>query len=53
VNIPKRRFQPNENEVVMQSWLNISNDPIVGADKKKKIDSFCMRIDEAYNMHAS
>jgi hypothetical protein len=35
VNTSKTRFQPEEDELLIQSWLNISMDPIVGIDKKK------------------
>jgi hypothetical protein len=35
-NTPKTRFQPKENEVIIQSWLNISKDPIVGVDQKMR-----------------
>ncbi|XP_058782011.1 uncharacterized protein LOC131656283 [Vicia villosa] len=49
VNIPKTRFQPKEDELLIQSWLNVSKDPIVGVDKKG--DRFWKRIGEAYNKH--
>jgi hypothetical protein len=35
VNTSKTRFQPEEDELLIQSWLNISMDTIVGIDKKK------------------
>ncbi|CAI8617600.1 unnamed protein product [Vicia faba] len=46
---PKQRFQQKEDEVLIQSWLNVSKDSIVGVDKKG--DSFWNRIGEAYNKH--
>ncbi|XP_024628620.1 glutathione S-transferase T3-like [Medicago truncatula] len=45
----KTRFQPKEDELLIQSWLNISKDPIVGNDQRG--DSFWKRIGEAYNNH--
>ncbi|XP_058782447.1 uncharacterized protein LOC131656905 [Vicia villosa] len=48
-NMLKIRFQPKEDELLIQSWLNISRDPIVGIDQKG--DSFWKRIGEAYNNH--
>ncbi|KAK2442265.1 hypothetical protein QL285_013476 [Trifolium repens] len=47
VNTLKTRFQPKEDELLIQSWLNVSTDSIVGNDKKG--DSFWKRIGEAYN----
>ncbi|KAK2374623.1 glutathione S-transferase T2 [Trifolium repens] len=47
VNTSKIRFQPKEDELLIQSWLNVSMDSIVGNDKKR--DSFWKRIGEAYN----
>jgi hypothetical protein len=47
VNMSKTRFQPNEDELLIQTWLNISRDPIVGIDKKG--DSLWKRIGDAYN----
>ncbi|KEH18294.1 hypothetical protein MTR_8g015740 [Medicago truncatula] len=38
VNTSKVRFQPKEDELLIQSWLNISKDPIVGIDQRG--DSF-------------
>jgi hypothetical protein len=32
VKTPKIRFQPNEDELLIQSWFNIPNDSIVGVD---------------------
>jgi hypothetical protein len=49
VNTPKTRFQPKEDEVLIQSWVNISTDSIVGNDQKG--DSFWKRVCEAYNKH--
>ncbi|CAI8604271.1 unnamed protein product [Vicia faba] len=46
---PKQRFQQKEDEVLIQSWLNVSKDSIVGVDQKG--DSFWNRIGEAYNKH--
>ncbi|KAK2376362.1 glutathione S-transferase T3 [Trifolium repens] len=46
VNTSKTRFQPKEDELLIQSWLNVSKDSI-----DKKGDSFWKRIDEAYNDH--
>ncbi|KEH15532.1 no-apical-meristem-associated carboxy-terminal domain protein [Medicago truncatula] len=46
-NTSKVRFQPKEDELLIQSWLNISKDPIVGIDQRG--DSFWKRISEAYN----
>ncbi|AES97067.1 hypothetical protein MTR_5g044920 [Medicago truncatula] len=37
-NTLKTRFQPKEDELLIQSWLNISKDPIVGNDQRG--DSF-------------
>ncbi|XP_058759812.1 glutathione S-transferase T3-like [Vicia villosa] len=48
-NTPKTRFQPKEDEVLIQFWLNISKDSIVGVDQKG--DYFWKRICEAYNKH--
>jgi hypothetical protein len=42
-------FQPKEDELLIQSCLNISKDTIVGIDKKG--DSFWKRIGETYNNH--
>jgi len=47
VNNSKVRFQPKNDELLIQSWLNISKDPIVGIDQRG--DSFLKRIGEAYN----
>jgi hypothetical protein len=47
VNTSKVKFQPKEDEILIQSWLNISKDPIVGIDQRG--DSFWKRIDEVYN----
>jgi hypothetical protein len=47
MNTSKIRFQPKEDELLIQSWLNVSMDSIVGNDKKG--DSFWKRIGEAYN----
>jgi hypothetical protein len=47
VNTSKIRFQPKEDELLIQSWLNVSMDSIVGNDQKG--DSFWKRIGEAYN----
>ncbi|KEH36877.1 hypothetical protein MTR_2g023560 [Medicago truncatula] len=41
------RFQPKEDKLLIQSWLNISKDPIDEIDQRG--DSFWMRIGEAYN----
>ncbi|AES71048.1 glutathione S-transferase T3 [Medicago truncatula] len=49
INTPKIRFQPNEDERLIQSWFNISKDSIVGIDQKG--DSFWKKISEAYNNH--
>ena len=49
MNTPKTRFQKNEDEVLIQPWLNISKDSIVVIDQKG--DSFWKRITEAYNNH--
>jgi hypothetical protein len=49
VNKPKTRFQLKEDEFIIQSWLNISKDPIVGIDQKG--ESFCKRIGETYNKY--
>ncbi|CAI8589395.1 unnamed protein product [Vicia faba] len=49
VNTHKQRFQQREDEVLIQTWLNVSKDSIVGVDKKGY--SFWKRIDEAYNKH--
>ncbi|CAL5213560.1 unnamed protein product [Lathyrus oleraceus] len=49
VNTPKQRFQQKEGEILIQSWLNVSKDSIVGVDKNG--DSFWKRIDEAFNKH--
>jgi len=49
VKTSKVRFQPKEDELLIQSWLNISKDPIVGVDQRG--DSFWKRIGEAYNNH--
>jgi hypothetical protein len=46
-SIVKTRFQPKEDELLIQSWLNVSTDSIVGNDQKG--DSFWKRISEAYN----
>ncbi|KAK2373571.1 glutathione S-transferase T3 [Trifolium repens] len=46
VNTSKTRFQPKEDELLIQSWLNISRDPIVRIDQKNY--SFWKRIGEAY-----
>jgi len=43
----KIRFKPKEDELLIQSWLNISKDPIVGNNQRG--DSFWKRIGEAYN----
>jgi len=45
----KIRFKPKEDELLVQPWLNISKDPIVGNDQRG--DSFWKRIGEAYNTH--
>jgi hypothetical protein len=38
VNTPNTIFHPNDDEFIIQSWLNISNkDPIVEVDKKNEI----------------
>lgn len=49
VKTSKVRFQPKEDELLIQSWLNISKDPIVGFDQIG--DSFWKRIGEAYNKY--
>ncbi|CAK8562181.1 unnamed protein product [Lathyrus sativus] len=49
VNMHKQRFQQKEDEILIQSWLNVSKDSIVGVDQKG--DSFWKRIGEAYNKH--
>jgi hypothetical protein len=49
VNTSKTKFQPNEDELLIQSWLDISRDPIIGIEKKG--DSLWKRIGEAYNNH--
>ncbi|CAK8543381.1 unnamed protein product [Lathyrus sativus] len=41
VNTSKQRFQQKEDEILIQSWLNVSKDSIVGVDKKG--DSFWKR----------
>ena len=41
------RFEPPEDELLIQTWLNISKDPIVGVDQKA--DSFWARIRDNYN----
>ncbi|CAI8607128.1 unnamed protein product [Vicia faba] len=46
---PKQRFQQKEDEVLIQSWLNVLKDSIVGVDKKGY--GFWNRIGEAYNKH--
>jgi hypothetical protein len=46
VNTSKTRFQPKEDELPFQSWLNISRGLIVGIDQKG--DSLWKRIGEAY-----
>lgn len=35
MNTPKQRFQPKHGEILIQSWLNVSKDSIVGVDKKR------------------
>ncbi|CAK8575062.1 unnamed protein product [Lathyrus sativus] len=49
VNMSKQRFQQKEDEILIQSWLNVSKDSIVGVDKKG--DSFWKRIGEAFTKH--
>ncbi|XP_058773981.1 uncharacterized protein LOC131648219 [Vicia villosa] len=49
VNAPKQRFQPKEDEILIQTWLNVSKDSIVGVNQKG--DSFWKRIGEAFNKH--
>ncbi|XP_058772007.1 glutathione S-transferase T3-like [Vicia villosa] len=49
VNTPKQRFQPKEDEILIQSWLNVSKDSLVGVDQKG--DSFWKRIGETFNKH--
>ncbi|KAK2361563.1 glutathione S-transferase T3 [Trifolium repens] len=49
VNTSKTRFQPKEDEILIQSWLNISKDSIVGIHRKG--DSLWKRIGDAYNNH--
>lgn len=44
VNTLTTRFQPYEDEFLIQSWLNISKDSIVGVNKKG--DNFWKRIGE-------
>jgi hypothetical protein len=44
VNKPKTRFQLKEDESIIQSWVNISKDPIVGVDQKG--ESFWKKIGE-------
>ncbi len=41
------RFEQPEDELLIQTWLNISKDPIVGVDQKA--DSFWTRIRDNYN----
>ncbi|AES90043.2 glutathione S-transferase T3 [Medicago truncatula] len=48
-NTLKTRFQPKEDELLIQSWLNISKDPIVGNGQRG--GSFWKRIGEVYNNH--
>ncbi|CAJ2664595.1 unnamed protein product [Trifolium pratense] len=49
VKTPKIRFQPKEDEVLIQSWLNSSKNAIIGIDQKG--ESFWKRIGEAYNKY--
>ncbi|CAK8572842.1 unnamed protein product [Lathyrus sativus] len=49
VNTHKQRFQQKDDEVLIQSWLNVSKDSIVKVDKEG--DGFWKRIGEAYNKH--
>jgi hypothetical protein len=49
VNTPIVRFQSKEDEFIIQSWLNILKDPIVGVNQKG--ESFWKRISEAYNKY--
>jgi hypothetical protein len=49
VNTPKTRFQPKEDEFIIQSWLNILKDPIVGVDQKGEF--FWKRIGKAYKKY--
>lgn len=48
-NTSKQRFQPKEDEILIQSSLNVSNDSIVRVNQKG--DSFWKRIGEASNKH--
>ncbi|CAJ2651620.1 unnamed protein product [Trifolium pratense] len=49
VKTPKTRFQPKEDEVLIQSWLNSSKNAIIGIDQIG--ESFWKRIGEAYNKY--
>ncbi|XP_058764976.1 glutathione S-transferase T3-like [Vicia villosa] len=42
-------FTREEDTLLMQSWLNVSKDPIVGVDQK--VDSFWLRIIANYNQY--
>ncbi|KAJ1409827.1 putative glutathione S-transferase [Sesbania bispinosa] len=42
-------FSNEEDKLLIQSWLNISKDAIVGADQKA--DGFWLRINNSYNEH--
>ncbi|KAJ1431589.1 glutathione S-transferase t2-like protein [Sesbania bispinosa] len=45
----KQRYTKEEDTLLIQFWLNISKDPIVGVDKKA--DGFWSRIKDNYNEH--
>ncbi|XP_058758413.1 uncharacterized protein LOC131631659 [Vicia villosa] len=46
---PREVFTREEDTPLMQSWLNVSKDPIVGVDKK--FNSFWLRITDNYNQY--
>ncbi|XP_058783494.1 glutathione S-transferase T3-like [Vicia villosa] len=46
---PREVFTREEDTLLMQSWLNVSKDPIVGVDQK--VDSFWLRITDNYNQY--
>jgi hypothetical protein len=42
-------FSPQEETLLVQSWLNISKDALVGTDQK--VEGFWLRIKDNYNAH--